>query len=647
MDETGSAEAPATPDVHVTEAKLAAFALLSSPIWLVDIDRQRLVWANRPARALATEPPAEFDAPLAELYGAALPLDRANRARLRRGELANVVWAIAGPRGPETVSCLVRRVQAPEGAALLVEGRVVDPRFDVETLRAVEAMRHAQLMISVFSDAGVAIAQNPAASRTFGPPALGDSVDAFARLFHDPDDLEHARSRLARNHPFSAEVEVTTLRGRRWHRVDARAGVDPVTADRIIVVSQHDVSDRKKLELKLGNAGQAEDANKAKSRLLATMSHEIRTALTAIQGMTELLGGTTLSPEQSRYINVVQQSAKSLLQMLNDALDLDEIESGKLELINLDFSLPALVQEVVEPHAARAEKQGLDLRIDIDPRIPTWIRGDPGRLATILDHLLTNSLKFTERGGIRVHVTTEPHSDDHDDLELTFEVTDSGIGMSPEQQARMLSTTPQDDGPASRRVSGPGLGLALCKRLVEAMGGQLGVVSTLGVGSTIRFYIVVTPGRPDESPRESWSGSFRPREGRALRVLVAEDNRANQMLMATVLRRWGHEVDIVGNGRLAVEAARAAKYDIAFMDMQMPEMDGVAATRGIRALPGPGSELVIIGLTADVSMTLPDQFNKVSLDDCLVKPFEWTHLQAILARVEAGQLPSRIDRRRR
>ncbi|MDS4030805.1 MAG: PhnD/SsuA/transferrin family substrate-binding protein [Candidatus Contendobacter sp.] len=379
----------------------------------------------------------------------------------------------------------------------------------------------------------------------------------------------------------------------------------------------------------------AEAANRAKSVFLANMSHEIRTPMNAIIGLTHLLRRAEPAPEQADRLDKINEAAQHLLRILNDILDLSKIEAGRLTLEETEFSLARVMEHMLSLVGERATAKGLRLVSTIAADVPARLRGDPLRLGLILLNFVSNAIKFSERGQITLCVRLE--TEDEQSVLLRLEVADQGIGLTPEQQARLFQAFVQADDSTTRKYGGTGLGLVIAKRLANLMGGEVGVESQAGVGST--FWLTARLGRVTESPASADTVDAEPASAdrilaqryRGARLLLVEDDPINQEVAIDLLRAVGLTVDVADNGQIAVEKIRVGAYALVLMDLQMPVMDGLAATEAIRRLPG-AATLPILAMTASAFDTDRQRCLDAGMNDYVRKPVEPSQLYATLLR---------------
>lgn len=383
----------------------------------------------------------------------------------------------------------------------------------------------------------------------------------------------------------------------------------------------------------------ADAANAAKSSFLAMISHELRTPMNGVLGAAQLLDGDSLTAAQRRYVEIIRTSGDSLLTLLNDILDFAKIEAGRVELEAIEFDLPALVERVAAVWSARAESKGLDYRVEVDPDAPALLVGDPTRLAQVMHNLLSNATKFTERGRVALSLRAERVADDR--VRLVIAVSDTGLGISAEDRARLFQPFSQLDSSSTRRFGGTGLGLAISRRLAELMDGRLEVESTPGEGSTFTLTL--------QAPVASWTAAQAahaaspPAEAaapaQAMKVLVVEDHAINRQILQLWLAAEGHVLTCAENGQLALELCAGQAFDIILMDVNMPVMDGLTAMRRLRQEPGPNQAATVVMLSASARAEDHEAGYQAGANGYLTKPVDFAALRATLAAAttDAGQ----------
>jgi signal transduction histidine kinase/CheY-like chemotaxis protein len=661
--------------------QLNVFDVLVHPVWIFDIDRRCMRWANLAALEMWDAKSLEElqNRSFHDMSESTLTRLKEYQIKFEQGQHVVDHWTLypLGKAKHLQLYCSGIRLDSREQRpSMLVEGisfvKDVEDEVMKETLRGVEMLRHLPLPVCQFDLQGKVVFQNPAAVviediDTEDASENQDSEDSsssinsdmapdissscqenckrvrrqrdggFVDRFLDPAIGRRVLEKLQNGNESTADLraQIHTNHGPRWSAIQLRKTVDPVTGDSAILYSARDISDA--IEAK-----KQREAKERKSEFLAIMAHEIRTPLHQIIGFTDLLDQTTtLDNDQKSYVKLLKQCSQGLLTVISDVLDYSKLEAGKMKIEHIPYEPKSVMEGTIAVVQASCEEKNLFLTLEWSKDVPFRLFGDPNRLRQILINLLSNAVKFTEEGGIHVQafpdisVNSQPTSKKRKKSTgdakqgkqmIKFVITDTGTGILEEHQTLIFHRYHQGALSVAREHGGTGLGLSICKLLVGKMGGEIGLESQAGIGSSFWFNLPADL-PPDVDVVEPVEDEALQLEG--MKVLVAEDNHINQKLVKRMLERLGHHPTIAVNGKMAIECVQQSMYDVVLMDIQMPIMDGLEATRRLRMLGY--NDLPILGLTASVAR--PD-FSELGFDDWLPKPVPMKDLKSKLYKIQ-------------
>jgi len=586
---------------------------LSRAVWLFDPVSCRGLYAN--PYALELWGAQSRDELLARDFSQLSPAVRARTDRLAQATAGGAVvterWTFYPHGEPLTVQAAISAFRMPDGRAVLLFEAAPEETNEGER-RAVEALRHTSSIITLFDRDGQAVFSNPAAFRTYGPGELG-----FGERFAEAEAGARMLAQATAGEACADLRRVNTPEGERWHYLDARPVTDPATGAPGVLLNEQDVTAQIEAERAARTAEQRAGLAEARQRFLANMSHELRTPLNAILGFSAVLEARVGDDDLRGQARGIGAAGQTLLGAVNDMILLAALDAGEVSLKAEPFEPGAVTRGAADRFAGEAADKGLSLTVEADG--VAAVVGDAERLGLILDHFVGNAVKFTETGGIVIRLEGAAREGQAD---LTMSVTDTGPGIDESRIAALFDRFVQADDGATRRKSGGGLGLAVCKELVELMGGAVCASATPDGGARfeLRLSLPLAGGAGGQADETG--------EGGPLRVLYADDNASNRAVVVAMLASQGHRCDTAEDGAQAVKAFLGGTYDLVLMDIQMPVMDGVEAARTIRALGGAGASTPIVALTANTLDSQVRSYLEAGMQDCIAKPVMMPELLA-------------------
>jgi PAS domain S-box-containing protein len=570
--------------------------------------------------------------------------------RIRQADVAEWATMLATKSAQGALVSMHQQLRKLAEELASTQNRDTDLEFEARQVAAAQEMHQLLALVAsktdnsviIMDDAGCVEWVNDGFTATTGyelAEVRGQRLDQILKGPQtDPKVLREIRQALQLRHGLNRELVRYRKTGRPyWELLSISPVIGESGAPARWVAIGTDVSTRREAIEALEQAkSSAEAASRAKSDFLANMSHEIRTPMNAIIGMTELALETDLTPEQREYMMTARDSAGSLMDLLNDILDLSKIEAGKLSIDSAPFDLSDVIQNTMMTFAHQAEQKGLKFTWHSQPSSPSRLVGDVTRVRQVLVNLVSNAIKFTERGEVVVDI--EPQWQTGDEVSLHFSVRDTGIGISANSLKSIFDAFTQADGSVTRRFGGTGLGLTISARLVDLMGGRIWVQSEVSQGSAFHFVLPFRLASPGQLPRAAGAAVCPPGVAlRALRVLVADDNHANRMLATRILEKRGHSVLAAADGLEAKSILDREPVDVALLDVQMPQLDGLSITREIRRREERvDTHLPIVAITAHAMKGDRERCLAAGVDAYLAKPLGAKQLYTLVESLGAG-----------
>ncbi|MEM9147110.1 MAG: ATP-binding protein [Pseudomonadota bacterium] len=607
--------------------------LIEAPVWIFDFNTSRIRWSNAAAcRLWNAQSPEELAA--REMAADMSPSVASKLAHYRedlRQEGASFVetWTLYPNDEPFRVKARCRGFGIDdEDPAMLVEVLGEERAVTAENVRSVEAVLHTNVMISLYTADGDWLHGNPAARARFGSWAR-----RLSDRFVDASVSERFLATIRDGGTADVTARVRCTDGIFWHEIEGKWCRDAVTGERAILVSESNVTAAQTARVELERARQeALEATQQKTDFLTTMSHEIRTPINGVIGLTQVLDSKISDPESRAVLAMIADAGESLLKIVNEVLDLSKIEAGQMEFEEIEFVPSDLLRKLGAIHQAKAMANGTALSLKTvgdaaQPRI-----GDPHRIMQVLNNLVNNAIRFSPDARVAVEIGGTA------DGPLTLSVSDTGIGMSEEQCARVFDSYVQADRATARQFGGTGLGLPITRGLIEAMGGTIAIQSSLGKGTEIQVSLPLRPSQRIIGPQASKAAAAE-QDGKPIRVLAAEDNTTNQMVLRGLLRSMGVSIDIVGSGEEAIDLYKQDDFDLLMLDISMPQLDGIQTLHAIRRyeaerdlLPTPA-----IAVTANVFQHQVEAYLAAGFHEHLGKPLRTEALRQCIHRTLSSE----------
>ena len=516
----------------------------------------------------------------------------------------------------------------------ITERKEIEEKVQLSEKRYRDLFNYSQALICTHALNGKLISVNPATQHALQytqEEMVGKSIREFVPLEQQSQFDTNYLAVINKNGRSQGVFSVISKSGKKIYLLYQNYKVEEPGLEAYIIGFSQDITQRILAEQELLQAKKiTEDSAKAKETFLANMSHEIRTPMNGILGIAGLLGKTTLDAQQQNYLKIIQDSANNLLAIVNDILDLEKIEAGKIQLEEIPFNVSDKIMITLQSFTFKAEEKNIQLSYKNQLPATLQVKGDPYRLAQVLNNFLSNALKFTEQGAVTL--VTKIKFDKEDWAAIEFMVEDSGIGIPSDKIKSIFDPFVQANTNTTRKYGGTGLGLSICKNLIEMQGGELWVESTENKGTSFRFIIPYK--KCDAAPLQSETPlAINYNSLGNCKVLVAEDVELNQFLARHIMESWGFEVVIADNGKKAVDALLQKDFDLILMDIQMPEMDGMEATQQIRKMEDPKKAAIpIIALTANALKGDSEKYMEAGMNDYLSKPFTEENLFTVIKR---------------